>query len=141
MEKSTSKPQKSTSEPKSRSKFAVYLEKLIDENGGNKAAISRNSGVDRTSIQKQLSGERKLNYKSAQKLATYLNLTVDQRKEYFLLYDYQAKGDDGEAIYENRQAVSELLNDLATVKFSPLLPPECRKSLFPQSFNLWRIRH
>lgn len=133
--------EKSTSEPKSRSKFAVYLEKLIDENGGNKAEISRNSGVDRTSIQKQLSGERKLNYKSVHTLAYYFNLTVDQRKEYFLLYDYQAKGDDGEAIYENRQAVSELLNDLATVKFSPLYPPECRKSLFPQSYNLWRIRH
>lgn len=133
--------EKSTSEPKSRSKFAVYLEKLIDENGGNKAEISRNSGVERSSIHRQLNGERPLNYKSAQKLATYLNLTVDQRKEYFLLYDYQAKRDDGEAIYENRQAVSELLNDLATVKFSPLYPPECRKSLFPQSFNLWRIRH
>lgn len=114
--------EKSTSKPKSRSKFAVYLEKLIDESGEKIKPISENSGVERSSIHRQLSGERPLNYKSVQKLATYLNLTVDQRKEYFLLYDYQAKGDDGEGIYENRQAVSELLNDLATVKFSPLPP-------------------
>lgn len=122
MEKSTSKPQKSNPAPKNMSKFAAYLQKLIDENGGNKAAISRNSGVDRTSIQKQLSGERKLNYKSVHTLAYYFNLTVDQRKEFFMLYDLLVKENDGEATYENRQAVSKLLNDLATVKFSPLPP-------------------
>ncbi len=122
MEKSNATLKKSTSKRKSVSKFAVYLKKLIDESGERIAAISRNSGVERTSIQKQLSGERKLNYKSVQALSTYFNLTVDQRKEFFMLYDLLIQKDGGEAVYENRQAVSELLNDLATVKFSPLPP-------------------
>ncbi len=112
----------STKENKPLSKFAVYLKKLLDESGENYSVISRNSGVERSAISKQIHGVQELNYKYAQKLASYLNLTVDQRKEYSLLYDYQSKGDDGEVIYENRQAVSKLLNDLAIVKFSPLPP-------------------
>ena len=38
------------------SKFSNYLRKLIDQSGESIAAISRNAGIERTSIHKALKG-------------------------------------------------------------------------------------
>ena len=44
------------------SKFSNYLRKLIDQSGESIASISRNAGIERTSIHKALKDERILSY-------------------------------------------------------------------------------
>lgn len=49
------------------SKFSNYLRKLIDQSGESIASISRNAGIERTSIHKALKDERILSLVCAQK--------------------------------------------------------------------------
>ena len=76
---------------------------------------------DRTSIHKALADERILSYKTVQALARHFNLSVDERKDFFQLYDILLQGEE---TYNNRQAVCRLLNNLASVDFSMAPPPE-----------------
>lgn len=50
-----------------------------------------------------------------------LILSVDERKDFFQLYDILLQGEE---TYNNRQAVCRLLNNLASVDFSMAPPPE-----------------
>ena len=103
------------------SKFSNYLKKLINNSGESISSLARNIGAERTSIHKALSDERILSYKTIQALARHFNLSVDDRKEFFQLYDILLQGEE---TYNNRQAVCRLLNNLASVDFSMALPPE-----------------
>ena len=106
------------------SKFSNYLKKLIEQNGESITALSRNTGIERTSIHKVLKDERILPYKTLQILAQYFGLTAEERQEFFRLHDINLQGEDA---YENRQAVSDFLNVLASVNFSMFPPPEANK--------------
>ena len=103
------------------SKFSNYLKKLINDRGESISSLARNIGAERTSIHKALSDERILSYKTIQALARHFNLSVDDRKEFFQLYDILLQGEE---TYNNRQAVCRLLNNLASVDFSMASPPE-----------------
>ncbi|MCC8138626.1 MAG: hypothetical protein LIO76_11350 [Clostridiales bacterium] len=96
------------------SKFSEYLKKLIDESGESISAISRGIGTERTSIHKALKDERVLSYKTVRSLASYLQLSLEERQEFFRLYDMLLQGED---VWRNRSAVSELLNHLSSVYF------------------------
>lgn len=63
------------------SKFSNYLRKLIDQSGESIASISRNAGIERTSIHKALKDERILSYKAMQILARYFGLCTEERQE------------------------------------------------------------
>lgn len=102
------------------SKFSNYLRKLIDQSGESIASISRNAGIERTSIHKALKDERILSYKAMQILARYFGLCTEERQEFFRLHDISLQGEDA---YENRQAVCDFLNTLASVDFS-MFPPQ-----------------
>ncbi|MEI3240455.1 MAG: hypothetical protein V8S32_10750 [Lachnospiraceae bacterium] len=103
------------------SKFSHYLKNLIDQSGESIASVSRSTGAERTSIHKALSDDRILSYKTVQALARHFNLSIDERKEFFRLYDILLQGEE---TYENRQAVCRLLNDLASIRFTMSPPPE-----------------
>lgn len=103
------------------SKFSNYLRKLIDQSGESIASISRNAGIERTSIHKALKDERILSYKAMQILARYFGLCTEERQEFFRLHDISLQGEDA---YENRQAVCDFLNTLASVDFSMFPPPK-----------------
>ncbi len=119
----------SDSTQKTPTKFAIYLNELIDESGESQKKICERADVERTSLNKLLKGTRdKINYKDVQKLADYLNLTVDKRREYFRLYNLSFQGQD---TYNNREAVRTLLNHLSSVKFVPTPPPLGINSSFP----------
>lgn len=64
------------------SKFSNYLRKLIDQSGESIASISRNAGIERTSIHKALKDERILSYKAMQILARYFGLCTEERQEF-----------------------------------------------------------
>ena len=75
------------------SKFSNYLRKLIDQSGESIASISRNAGIERTSIHKALKDERILSYKAMQILARYFGLCTEERQEFFRLHDISLQGD------------------------------------------------
>lgn len=103
------------------SKFSIYLKHLIDDHGETISAVARSIGVERTSIHKALSNDRILSYKTVQALARHFNLTLEDRREFFRLYDILLQGEEA---YQNRQAVCDLLNDLSAIRFSATFPPE-----------------
>ena len=74
------------------SKFSNYLKKLIEQNGESITALSRNTGIERTSIHKVLKDERILPYKTLQILAQYFGLTAEERQEFFRLHDINLQG-------------------------------------------------
>lgn len=125
MTKINTNKEKATSDStqKTPTKFAIYLNRLIEESGESQKKVCENAGAERTSVNKLCKGIRNtINYKDVQKLADYLNLTVDERREYFRLYNLMYQGED---TYNNRKAVRTLLNHLSSVKFIPTPPPRC----------------
>lgn len=102
------------------SKFSTYLRNLITDSGENISSIARSIGAERTSIHKALADERILSYKTVQSLARHFSLSMDERKEFFRLYDILLQGEEA---YNNRQHVCNLLNALASVDFSMAPPP------------------
>ena len=103
------------------SKFSTYLKRLIADSGESISSLARTIGAERTSIHKALADERILSYKTVQALARHFNLSVNERKDFFQLYDILLQGEE---TYNNRQAVCRLLNNLASVDFSMAPPPE-----------------
>lgn len=99
------------------SKFSEYLRYLIARSGESVSSISRDIGAERTSIHKALSGERILPYKTVQNLAVHFGLSLDERQEFFRLYNSHFQGEE---VYANRQAVCQLLNDLSALRFDPV---------------------
>ncbi|MCD7866496.1 MAG: hypothetical protein LUG54_10945 [Clostridiales bacterium] len=96
------------------SKFSQYLRKLFDENGESIASVARSIGAERTSIHKALSDERQLPYKVVRALATHFQLPLEERKEFFQLYNIDIQGEE---TWQNRQTICELLNQLSAVQF------------------------
>ena len=110
------------------SKFSTYLKRLIADSGESISSLARTIGAERTSIHKALADERILSYKTVQALARHFNLSVDERKDFFQLYDILLQGEE---TYNNRQAVCRLLNNLASVDFSMAPPPEVSRVNLP----------
>ena len=84
------------------SKFSTYLKRLIADSGESISSLARTIGAERTSIHKALADERILSYKTVQALARHFNLSVDERKDFFQLYDILLQGEE---TFNNRQAV------------------------------------
>ena len=106
------------------SKFSIYLRNLIEDSGESISSIARSIEAERTSIHKALTDERILSYKVVQALARHFNLTVDQRKEFFRLYDILLQGEE---TYENRQAVWRSSERPLLHPFSMLPPPQVER--------------
>lgn len=98
------------------SKFSEYLKTLIDASGEPISSIARSVGAERTSIHKALKDERILPSKVVYALASHLRLSLEERQEFFRLYDMLLQGEDH---WRNRTAVCDMLNRLATIHFLP----------------------
>ncbi len=98
------------------SKFSIYLKNQIEKRKEPISSIARSIGAERTSIHKALKDERILSYKVVQALAAHLQLSLEESREFFRLYDMLIQGED---VWYNRTAVCELLDYLSSVSFSP----------------------
>ncbi|MCD8382706.1 MAG: hypothetical protein LUC30_07315 [Clostridiales bacterium] len=98
------------------SKFSEYLKTLIDASGEPISSIARSIGAERTSIHKALKDERVLSSKTVHALAAHLQLSLEERQEFFRLYDMLLQGEDH---WRNRTAVCEMLNHLSAIQFLP----------------------
>lgn len=102
------------------SKFSAYLKNLLEKNGESISFVARSIGAERTSIHKALADERILPYKVVAALARHFRLSLDERQEFFRLYDILLQGEEN---YRNRQAICTLLNHLSSLRFQMPVPP------------------
>ncbi len=97
-----------------------YLKTLIDESGTNIYQICKQSGLERTTLQRTLKGERLPNTEYIEKLCTCLNVFPAQRQEVKRLYSIEKIG---HSTYANREYIKEMLmqfSELATQPRNPL---------------------
>ena len=111
------------------SKFSDYLKRHIEARGESVLSIARSTGIERTSLQRALKGEKVLSSKTVHTLAIYLQLSLEERREYFRLYNMLLQGED---MWHNQAAVCELLNQLSSTQF---LPDASDQSLFKTNEN------
>ncbi len=98
------------------SRFSEYLKNRIEASGESVLSISRNTGIERTSLQRALKGEKRLSSKAVRTLAVHLRLSLEESQEFFRLYDMQLQGEEQ---WHNRAAVCKLLNQLSSIQFLP----------------------
>ena len=76
------------------SQFGKYLRELLDERRLTISELSRISGVERTSLQKSITGNRILSHDAVEKLIWSLRLTVKESKKLKYYYDIFFVGED-----------------------------------------------
>lgn len=103
------------------SKFGDYLKARIVVSGETVSSVARSCNIERTLLHKAMSGDRTLPYPALKSLASHFNMTIDERQEFFRLYDLHLQGEEA---YENRQAVCDFLNNLSAIRFVMPPPPE-----------------
>lgn len=92
--------------------FGDLLRKLIEQSGESISAVARGAEVERTTLQKVLSGERTLPYPAVKKLASYLRLTPHEQKIFYEYYDMQIQGPSS---FESRKTIVRLLRELSNL--------------------------
>ncbi len=97
------------------SMFSEYLNQLIQGRGITISKLSRESGVERTTIHKALTGGRILSYRAMEALAYYLKLSPQESQQ---LKQYHDMLFEGEAAYRSREAVTEMLKDVSDLWLS-----------------------
>lgn len=95
------------------SMFSEYLHLLIQNRNVSIAGLSRDSGVERTTIHKALTGSRILPYQAVELLAYHLKLSPQEgqklRQYYNLLFEK-------EGIYRSRQIIDDTFMELSDMK-------------------------
>lgn len=95
------------------SMFSEYLHLLIQNRNVFIAGLSRDSGVERTTIHKALTGSRILPYQAVELLAYHLKLSPQEgqklRQYYNLLFEK-------EGIYRSRQIIDDTFMELSDMK-------------------------
>ena len=90
--------------------FGDLLRKLIEQSGNSISAAARGAEIERTTLQKALSGERTLPYPAMKKLAAYLRLTPHEQKIFCEYYDMQIQGPSS---FESRKTIVRILRELS----------------------------
>jgi transcriptional regulator with XRE-family HTH domain len=94
------------------SKFSEKLKVLIEESGLKIYRLAKNSELDRTTIQRAITGERLPSLNFVEKLSDYLRLSPDDRTE---LFDFYSISKIGEKIYAGRKYIKEIIERIATI--------------------------
>lgn len=90
--------------------FSEKLKDIIDESGEKVYQLAKLSGVERTTIQKSISGDRVLNLESLEKLIKILTLSPKEKKELYEAYEMTKVG---ESLYFQRKNVITLINEMS----------------------------
>lgn len=94
------------------SKFSDKLKLLIEESGIKIYQLAKNSELDRTTIQRSITGERLPSLNFVKKLSDYLRLSPAERIELFELYSISKIG---EKVYEERKYIKGIIERIATI--------------------------
>lgn len=93
------------------SKFSEKLKLIIEESGIKIYQLAKNSELDRTTIQRSITGERFPSLNFVEKLIDYLRLSPIEREELFELYSINKIG---EKVYAGRKFIKEMIELIAT---------------------------
>lgn len=96
-------------------KFSEYLRELIRKNDLTISALARQTGIERTTLSKAVSGQRILPYHALDRIINLLRLTPMEEKKlrYFYEEQFEQKG-----VRESREIIDKLFFDLSSLDFS-----------------------
>lgn len=104
---------------KNMSQFGKYLRELLDERGISISELSRISGVERTTLQKSITGSRVLSRDAVEKLLWGLQLTVEESEKLKYCYDTLFVGEEK---YKSRKIIRRMLENLCSLNDETVLP-------------------
>lgn len=117
--------------------FNELLKKCIEQSEYTVYSISNASNINRTTLQRTLSGERTLNYENLQKLLPFLQLSPQQSKE---LKSSFISTQLGETRYCKDLLIWQLLNNTPDSNlYSPLYFTDCETASLPINFNYTQL--
>lgn len=90
-------------------RFGTYLRSLLDSREISISELSRISGVERTSLQKSITGNRMLARDAVEKLVWSLQLTPEESEKLRYYYDIFYIGEDK---YKSREIIRKMLENL-----------------------------
>lgn len=109
--------------------FNQLLKKCIEQSEYSTYSISNTANINRTTLQRALTGERSLNYENLQKLLPLLQLSPQQSKELKSSFIYAQLG---EIRYHKDLLIWELLNNMPDNSLnSPLFFTDCESFSLP----------
>ena len=92
--------------------FSEKLKLYITNCGVTIYQLSKNSGLDRTTIQRAITGDRLPSLIFIEKLSSYLRLSPNEKEELFELYSICKIG---EKVYIGRKYIKDMIEGLATI--------------------------
>lgn len=92
------------------SQFSEMLKKLVEDNGITVYKLAKDAGLDRTTIQRSLSGERLPGVSFVQRLCDYMRVSPAERNELMELYVISKIGED---IYNGRKCIEKIIEQIA----------------------------
>ncbi len=95
------------------SKFSNKLKMLIEESGLKIYKLSKESGLDRTTIQRAITGERLPSVEFVETLSNYLRLSPNDKVELQELYSMSKIGDK---VYEQRKYIKKMIEQIASIR-------------------------
>lgn len=98
--------------------FSQYLRELLETKQLTVSALSRLSGVERTTLSKTLAGQRVLPYDAMDGLIRHLHLTPEEERRFRAYYDEQF---EKKGLRRSREMVGRLFSELAELNFT--MPP------------------
>lgn len=116
--------------------FSQLLKKYIDKSGYTHYGLAQKAAVNRSTLQKVLSGDRTPSLEFFKKITPYLKLTPKESAELANALDLLQTGRD---VYERRQYVRKLLEEISYLPQSPdfELPSPYHFTL-PPSDEAWK---
>lgn len=108
------------------SKFSEKLKYLIEDSGNNIYQLAKNAGLDRTTIQRSITGERLPGIAFVETLCDYLRVSPTERKD---LMEFYSISKIGEKTYAGRKYVKELLEQIAVLHIRSNSNLDSRKSM------------
>lgn len=99
------------------SDFSEKCRQYIEDTGTNIYQLSKISGLDRTSLQRMVTGKRLPGPEFISQFCLYLRINPQQRQELIELYELERIG---KPTYYNRKYIQNILENLATPDFSAL---------------------
>lgn len=95
--------------------FSEELKKIINEKSMTVYGLSKKSGVERTSLQRTVSGDRLPSEEFIFKIFYALDFTPTQIQDFYLLYLKEKGGEDGFASIQNIQKLIECIANIKTI--------------------------
>ena len=97
------------------SAFNDYLRHLIKKRNISISELARMTQIERTALQKSLTGDRVLPYDSVKTLSSFLQLTLSEKKKLLHYYNELFESED---VRESRKIISNMFLELAQMDFS-----------------------